>query len=201
MDVAAIRERLLALDTACITDADRQVRVMDAGLRPMRPGLKLIGRARTARCRDDFLTVMYALREAEPGEVLVVDGSGGHRALAGELFATEAHRKGLAGLVIDGACRDVRTLRGLDLPVYARWITPLAGTRATRLATQVAVVCGGVTVNPGDIVFGDDDGVVVASRDELARIIPLAEGIQRNEARILARLAEGASLFDELTLG
>src|SRR5262249_4285876 len=76
-----------------------------AGLRAVPTFRQRVGRARTVRGRDDFLTVIRALHESEPGEVLVIDGGGGTRALAGELFATEAARRGLAGIVIDGACR------------------------------------------------------------------------------------------------
>src|SRR5215469_14623495 len=158
-----VLQRVAALDTAALSDADSNVRVMAAGLRPMSSFRQMVGRARTVRCRDDFLTVVQALHDSMAGEVLVIDGGGGARALAGELFATEAARRGLAGLVIDGACRDTARLATLTLPVYARGVSPAAGTAQRLGATQRAVVCGGVTVVPGDVVVGDRDGVVVVS--------------------------------------
>lgn len=198
MDFNEIKARLLELDTASLCDACKGLRTMDAGMRPLQRGRKLIGIAHTATCQDDFLTVIKALRDAAPGEALVVDTRGSLRAVAGELFSTEAQRKGLAGLVIDGPVRDTARVRELDLPVYARTITPMAGTTARLFETQTPVRCGGVTVSPGDIIFGDDDGIIVATVAELEELIPLAEAVQVREATILARMEDGDSLLDML---
>ena len=198
MDFATMRRRLLELDTACLCDTDKQLRVMDAAMRPLSPGLKLVGRARTAACEEDFLTVIKALHDAQPGEVLVVDTHGSRRAVAGELFSKEAQRKGLAGLVVDGAVRDIAKIRAFGIPVYSRSVFPASGTTQRLYSTQVPVQCGGVIVNPGDVLFGDDDGVVVASEAQLAELIGAAESIQKTEAQIVARMERGESLLTML---
>lgn len=192
----------MALDTACVCDADKglqvKLRVLDSGIRPLQTGLKLVGRAHTVTCRDDFLTVIKALRDAQPGEVIVIDSQGSNKALTGETFPTEAMRKGLVGIVNDGPCRDTALVRTMSIPCYARTISPVPGTSNQIFETQVPITCGGVTVNPGDILFGDDDGVIVASADQLAELVPLAEEIQRQENRLQQRMAEGASFLDML---
>lgn len=208
MNFEEIKQRLLALDTACVCDGNKaeraadptvtELRVIDPAIRPVRTGLKLVGRAHTVTCHEDFLTVIKGLRDAEPGEVLVIDTQGSRRAVAGELFPTEAARKGLAGIVIDGPCRDTKTIRTLDVPYYARSFNPIAGTTHKIFETQIPIPCGGVIVNPGDIIFGDDDGLIVGSIDELAAAIPIAEEIQRKEDLMLKQMASGVSLFEML---
>jgi len=198
MDFATIRRRLLELDTACLCDTDKQLRVMDAAIRPLSLGLKLLGRARTVVCEEDFLTVIKALHDSQPGEVLVVDTHGSKRAVAGELFSKEAQRRGLAGLVVDGAVRDIAKIRAFGIPVYSRSILPASGTTRRIYATQVPIQCGGVTVNPGDVLFGDDDGIVVASEAQLAELIGAAEAIQKTEANVVARMERGESLLAQL---
>ena len=98
--------------------------------------------------------------------------------------------------MVDGAVRDIVTLHKLPVPVYSRYIFPNAGTTQRIFETQVRITCGGVSVDPGDILFGDEDGVIVASAEELAEGIPLAEEIQRKEEYVLAQLSQGRSLLD-----
>jgi regulator of RNase E activity RraA len=100
--------------------------------------------------------------------------------------------------VVDGAVRDVATIRAMHFPVYCRAIFPLSGSTSHIFTTQVPVSCGGVTVVPGDIVFGDDDGIVVASEAEIREVLPLAETIQQKEIEALQRMTHGESLLELL---
>jgi 4-hydroxy-4-methyl-2-oxoglutarate aldolase len=194
--IADLAARLAAIDVSCLCDADRSIRVLDPAIRPISPGLKMAGGAFTVSCRNDFLGVLEGLRAAKPGDVLVVDAGAARLAVAGELFATEAKRKGLNGLVVDGAVRDVATIRTLGFPVYARAIHPAAGTAAVLEQSQQPIQCGGVNILPGEVLIGDDDGIVVIALAKLRAMLPAAEAIQNAESDALARMAAGQSLFD-----
>jgi regulator of RNase E activity RraA len=196
MDFKTLKQELTQLDAACICDADKNLRVMNPEIHPINQGLKMVGIARTVRCESDFLTVIKALHDAKENEILVIDAGARKIAVAGELFATEAKRKNLGGIVIDGGCRDIIHLKKIDFPVYARYVTPLAGTVQHISQTQIPVECGGVTVSPGDILFGDDDGIVVMTQEECGDITHIARQIQEKEEKVLELLADNYSLID-----
>ena len=190
-------ERLRVVDTTTLSDAGKQLAVMDPGLRPLRTGLKLVGTAVTVAAHDDLMPVLDGLARAGAGDVLVVEGGSG-RALAGELFGNEALRRGLAGIVIDGYCRDTNELRELELPFYARGAVPSAAPAKAVPGEAGTVRCGGVPVAPGDVLVGDDDGIVVGSAEALAAVLDGAEALQRTEASMLAAIRAGTSLFERL---
>lgn len=198
-DSADLLRRLAAVDTTSLKDAGPDLRVLPAALRPIRSGVRLLGRAVTVDAREDLMPVLAGLAAAVPGDVLVIAGHPDH-AVAGELFATEALRRGLAGIVIDGRCRDSRVLAQLELPVFARGVAPSACPARAVPVIQVPLAIGEVTVRPGDLVLGDDDGLVVGSAEEVGAAIDGAEAIQQREGALRAAIEAGESLFDHLNV-
>jgi regulator of RNase E activity RraA len=134
----------------------------------------------------------------------MVDG-GGHtdRALWGDILSSVAKRKNLAGIVLDGAVRDVAELRAGDMPVYASGVSPAGPTKGWGGTIDTAISCGGVAVKPGDVILGDDDGVAVIPIERVAAIKTLAEERLAFEADVLKRIANGedtASIFAPQTI-
>lgn len=193
-----LHQRLLHIGTTALCDADPAIAVL-TGLAPVRPDARMVGPARTVDCGGDLLPVLRGLDAAQAGDVLVIDTGGADLAVAGELFATEAARRGLAGLVVDGSVRDLVTLHSLDLPVYSRGVHPAAGNAVEMGRLQVPVSCGGVTISPGDVLVGDADGLIVASVERLQHCVATAEWIQSGEDRLRAAIAAGRPLHEMST--
>ena len=199
--LSTMLDRLAAIDVSALSDADKTLPVMEPGIRAMLPDVRMAGPAFTVVAEADHLPVFAALDAAAAGDVLVIVTGGAGVAVCGELFATEARRRGLAGIVVDGLVRDLQGLRANGLPVFARGSTPRSGTTVSRAPAGQTVRCGGVEVAPGDIVFADDDGVLVAPAERIAAALEAAEAITRFERATLAALARGERLHDHVKLG
>ncbi len=200
VDLSLIRRQLEDVDTTAICDVAKETRVMSASIRCRSRNPRLCGPAFTVRCRDDFLGVLRAIELAAPGEIIIVDGGRTELALAGELFARAALVRGLGGIIIDGGYRDLGYVHTSDLPIYSRFVTPMAGTTTKLGELQTPVTCGGVTVAPGDLVIADLEGLIVLDPSTAADLIDAAASVKANEARIIERLDQGATLTDCLNL-
>ena len=201
-------QRFLEAPTGNICDANGGRGVMDAGIHPLDRHMQLAGRALTGACAaGDNLTIHKAVVLAQPGDVLVINCGGYLNAgVFGEMLALSCMAKGIAGVVIDGSCRDVNDLIELGFPTFVRGVNPRGTIKDTCGAVGGEVLCGGVTVRTGDIVVGDCDGVVVIPQEEADLILDkaLAKKQREDEMRPLLRAggttAELLGLMDKLGL-
>ncbi len=196
---AAEIARWAPVPVAVAVDLGRDAGQIDPAIRPLRPaGMqpRLFGQAVTVRCNaPDFGAVLHALDVILPGQVLMIDAAG-HRdtAMIGDILSGFLRQKGVAGLVCDGAVRDAATLGGWDdFSVFSRWITPRGPTGADQGAVNLPVVIGGCRVSPGDLVIGDDDGLVALSPMFVRARIGDAEAKLVREADWISGFASGKS--------
>ena len=154
---------LPAIATADLCDIAETLIAMEARIRPVWHGARLAGPAFTVRVPPgENPSVRAALEQASPGDVIVIDGGGYEiRALWGGNVAARARERGLAGVVVDGAVRDLDEIEALGFPVFAAAVVPTPPSREREGELGVDISCGGLTVRPGDYVYGDRDGVVV----------------------------------------
>jgi RraA family protein len=182
-DVQGLLERLALLPVANVGDAMERISAVDSAIRPMWRGARVVARAYTVLTRSgDNQGIHEAIDRAAPGEVLVVNGfADTSRALVGELLAGRAKANHLAGFVIDGAIRDVDEIASLEVPAFARAVTPAGPYKMGPHRQQVPIALGGQCVHPGDVITGDADGLVVIPFAQLAATVEAAEAIQSNE--------------------
>lgn len=193
-----IPPRVWQLDAASLSDANKGLRILPRELRPYRRGMRMVGRAVTVTASADLMPVLAGLQQCGAGDVLVVEAGTTEQAVLGELFATEAVRRGMAGVVVYGLCRDTATLTQLPLPIYSLGTIPCAPGAAQLPVTQQPIHLGDVEVRPGEILVGDDDGIVVLSDAELDAALEAAESIQRREGVMRSAIQDGTSLFEQL---
>lgn len=155
---------------------------------------RLLGCAFTVKVAPgDNLMFHKALDLAEPGDIIVVDGQGAmENALCGEIMVRYAMSRGISGFLIDGCIRDSAAIKDLDFPVYAKGVTPRGPYKNGPGEVNVPVVCGGVVVNPGDIVCGDADGIVVINPDDVPITLEKTQILYENELRAFKAIDNGS---------
>jgi regulator of RNase E activity RraA len=176
--------------TANVGDAQDRFGLVHSAIRAQSAGARCVGSALTVLTREgDNLAIHRALDEAQPGDVLVVNGLGDEtRALFGDLLAEVCLVRGVTGVVLDGVTRDVEAIAGLGLPVWARGSTAAGPTKTGPGRIGVPVAIGGVVVDPGDIVVGDGDGVAVVPRDRARETLNRLTGIETFEDELRERI-------------
>jgi 4-hydroxy-4-methyl-2-oxoglutarate aldolase len=186
IEVEKIIKDFLGIPTTCISDAMDGLNNLHPAIKPLKENYKLAGRAYTVKIPvGENLSVLKAIREANPGDILVVDAKGDqYRAIAGDFVLGMAQTLGIGGLVVDGVIRDIVGIKTLNFPVFSRGTTVAASAKAGVGEVNVPISCGGVPVNPGDIIVGDADGVVVIPQAIEKRILALSvEKLKKDEIR------------------
>ncbi|CAM2160334.1 RraA family protein [Paraburkholderia tropica] len=188
--IAALRE----LPVSTLSDSMHR-NTGTSGLRPYhRPGkLTMAGTAVTVRSRGgDNLAYLRALDFCRPGDVLVVDAGGDlNNAVVGGILSFYAASAGLAGLVVDGAIRDVAEIRERDFPLYARGVTHRGPYKDGPGEINVPVCVDGMVVHPGDIVVGDQDGLLAIPQADAESVIEKARAVVKAEAETMRAMREG----------
>ena len=188
------------MPTTIVSDASGGRLLMDPGIRPLRPlgDARLLGEAVTAWCEPgDIGAAIHAIEAARSGDVVVIDaGASLQTAAVGEHLCGVARRKGVAGLVANGAVRDVAALASWpDFPVFALGRTARGPVSVERGTVNDRITCGGVPVRPGDLVLGDDDGLIVIPRDEAEHWLGRARERLALEQGWDKRLSAGESML------
>ncbi len=195
-----LRKAFMCVSVPNVCDAQHKKGAM-VGIRPVKPFLKMAGPAYTVRTVDgDWAKPVEAIDEAPSGSVLVVDAGGGHIAMWGELATLSAKNRGLAGVVIDGAARDVDDIMKMDFPLFCRHIAPNAGEPKGFGENRAEIVCGSQTVREGDWIVGDDSGVAVIPKERAQEVANRAVDVKERENRIREEIKRGSTLNEVVDL-
>jgi 3-hexulose-6-phosphate synthase/6-phospho-3-hexuloisomerase len=204
-DKAHIREALNLVSCPNISDAMHRSGEMQ-GLKQVWRGtenlpFKFVGPAVTVRAYNgDWSKPVEAIEEAQEGDVIVIDACEGKDAVWGELATWSCKTKGISGVVIDGAVRDIDDIRKIKFPLYARHFTPTAGEPRGLGEINVSIECAGMPVNPGDWIVGDDSGVVVIPKEKAQEMANRAIDVFEKENRIREEIKRGSTLSEVLYL-
>lgn len=198
----AVFDRLRALGSATVYEAQGAKGALDVGIKPIDVNSRLVGRALTVDTRPaDNLMLHYALLKARPGDVLVVDAKAFVEAGPwGDVLTAAAMKVGVAGLVINGAVRDASAIVEAGFPVFCRGLSIKGTAKNQPGRLNVSLTIGDILIRPGDVIVGDRDGVVVVAADEIDSVLTSAEVREAKETEFRAAIARGASTAELLDL-
>src|SRR5690625_1322490 len=176
----SVIEQFKEVPTTAISDVLKGMNNIDPSIKPLKEEYKIAGQAYTVKLPvGDNLMLLKSLKEAQPGDILVVDVKGDtYRAIAGDFVVGMMKTLELGGLVVDGVIRDLTDIKALNFPVFSKGTTVSSGGKTGPGETNISISCGGAPVNPGDIIVGDVDGVVVIPRDQAEEVL---EGAKQKE--------------------
>ena len=197
-----ILDGFVGLAASQVGDAMNREQIMTAAIKPIAPRTRICGQARTVNAMaGDNGIIHAAIPHVRPGEILVVNGMGVEDvAIWGEVMTHAALKQGIAGIVLDGAVRDVAEMRELGFPVFCRAVVPRGPHKGFGGTIDGAISCGGVAVSPGDLVIGDDDGVAIVPLAQVKTIQAAAAQAQKREWVWLEEIAKGKTTRELLGL-
>ncbi|MGP8322721.1 MAG: 3-hexulose-6-phosphate synthase [Methanosarcinaceae archaeon] len=191
---------LMSVSTPNISDAMHRKGAM-RNIRSMVKGKKMVGRAITVQTfAGDWAKTVEAIDIADPGNVIVIYNGSDHVAPWGGLATLSCLNKGIGGVVIDGAVRDINEIKQLDLPVFASSSVPNAGEPKGFGEINAEITCGAQAVKPGDYIVGDDNGVVVVPGERAYEIARRAKEVEKTEKRLYEEIRKGRTLSEILNL-
>jgi regulator of RNase E activity RraA len=196
----AIVEQFRGLASANISDIQGRFQTFDARIKPIyAPMAPLCGPAFTVKARPgDNLLATKAIHMANPGDVIVI--SGGFEmnlSVWGGVMSGIAKAKGIAGVLTDALVRDVAEIRDIGLVVYATGLTPVGPTKEGVGQINTTIDCGGVIVNPGDIIVGDEDGAVVVRKEEAEAVLQRTHTRMELERQWFEAIARGETILED----
>ncbi|WP_407355445.1 bifunctional hexulose-6-phosphate synthase/ribonuclease regulator [Methanolobus sp. WCC5] len=195
-----IRRILEGVSTPNISDAMHRKGAMQ-DIFTMLPGKRMVGTAVTVQTfKGDWAKAVEAIDEAKEGDVIVIYNGSRHVAPWGGLATMSCLNKGVAGVVIDGAVRDIDDIRSIGLPVFATCNVPNAGEPKGFGEINSEIVCGNQTVRPGDYIVGDDNGVVVIPKERAYEIARRAKEVEKTEQRLFEEIRRGSTLSEVMKL-
>jgi len=189
---------LAGLGVATIHEAAGRTGIIDVQLTQIVAGSRVAGPARIALCAAGDNTMVHAgVAHASPGDVLVLTSAEpAPIALVGELLATQAQAQGVAGILVDGAVRDLDELAAIGLPIWTRFVRAQGATKGVAGKLDVAVVVGGAEIRPGDLVVMDCDGAMALPSERVDEVLPLALERAAHERAMRERYAAGELSYD-----